>query len=150
MDASRREFYGRGSMGFFEWIFGKPNQSKGFHAELPGPVDFEVEVVGTSKYQRAIEKAAGGRTEDGVEVFVQALLVFENDNPHDSNAVQVFVDRKLVGYMKRDDAKSYRKQILKVGRGELVGCCAAKIVGGWDRGPDDRGYFGVRLDLPHT
>jgi hypothetical protein len=130
-------------------LLGQRKESVSFHAELPGPGDFEVEVVGTSKYQRAIEIIAGGRSEDSVDIHVQALLVFENDNPHDPNAVRVVIDRMLVGYMKRDDAKSYRQQILKVGRGELVGCCAAKIVGGWDRGPDDRGFFGVRLDLPH-
>ena len=26
--------------------------------------------------------------------------------------------------------------------------CSALIVGGWDRGPDDQGYFGIKLDLP--
>jgi hypothetical protein len=136
-------------MGLFNWLFPSPKPTTGFHAELPGPGEFQIEAVGTSKYQRALELAAGGRNEDGVEVYVQALLVFENDNPHDANAVKVFIGHTLVGYLKRTDAKSYRQQILKAGRGELVGCCAAKIVGGWDRGPDDQGYFGVRLDLPH-
>lgn len=26
--------------------------------------------------------------------------------------------------------------------------CSAMIVGGWDRGKGDTGYFGVKLDLP--
>jgi hypothetical protein len=130
-------------------LSGKNKKPAGIHAELPGPGDFEIEAVGTSKYQRALESAAGGRAEDGVEVLTHAILVFENDNPHDSNAVQVFLGSKLVGYLSRDNAKSYRKQILKAGRGELVGRCEAKIVGGWDRGTSDRGHFGLRLDLPH-
>jgi len=93
-------------MGLFSWLSGKNKKPSGIHAELPGPGDFEIEVVGTSKYQRALESAAGGRSEDGVEVFTHAILVFENDNPHDSSAVQVFLGSTLVGYLSRTTRKA--------------------------------------------
>ena len=48
---------------------------------------------------------------------------------------RVVINRKLVGYLKPDDAKGYRKQILKFGKGELVGRCVARssLVGTADR-----------------
>ena len=75
-------------MGLFNWLFGSRARPVQFHAELPGPGDFDVDVVETSKYQAAIERAAGGHGEKSIEVSVNALLFFENDNPHDEDAVK--------------------------------------------------------------
>jgi hypothetical protein len=135
-------------MGFFAKLFA-PKQPQ-LHADLPGPGDFALEIVGTSHHQTTLERIAGGRTEDSADVLVQAVLIFEDHNPHDANAVMVLIDGKLVGHLKRSDAPLYRQQILKAGYGPLPGRCAAKIVGGWYRDEDDRGYFGVRLDLPYS
>jgi hypothetical protein len=141
-------------MGFLRWLLGGRSAADHgatpeSHAQFRGPGDFQARVVGTAKHQAAIEALTGARGKRAVQVFVQAMLVFDNDDPHDRNAVQVFVGGRLVGYLRREDAKSYRQQILKAGRGEMVGCCSAKIVGGQDGGPDDPDYFGVRVDLPH-
>lgn len=99
-----------------------------------------LDVVGESHYQRELEEIAGGRTEDGVDLSVDAELVPQDDNPHDQNAVAVQVNGTIVGFLPREQAAAYRC----AGRGrEKHG---ARIVGGWYRGRDDRGHFGVKLE----
>ncbi|MDE2465490.1 MAG: hypothetical protein KGO02_17520 [Alphaproteobacteria bacterium] len=115
---------------------------------LAGPGTFEVEVVGESHYQKALEKLCGGRTEDSAEKKCQATLVLEDSNPYDSNAVRIDVDGATVGYLPRDTAKVYRQRLKEAGHPQLLGTCDAVIRGGWDRGNGDKGSFGIRLDLP--
>jgi len=69
----------------------RTKKPSGIHAELPGPGDFEIEVVGTSKYQRALDRPLAGEAKMAWRSSTHAILVFENDNPHDSSAVQVFL-----------------------------------------------------------
>lgn len=137
-------------MGFFDWL--KSNRPPGVHvdATLPGPGDFAIEVVGESSYQDAIESVAGGRTEDGCELVVDAVLVLEDTNPYDPNAVQVLIAGCVCGYLNRENARAYRKQLKKAGQPDITASCKAMIVGGWERVQNDHGRFGVRLDLPYT
>lgn len=115
---------------------------------IEGPGDFAVDVVGESNYQGAIEGVAGGRTEDSSEKIVTAILSLEDSNPYDNKAVAVFLGGKLCGYLDRETARSYRKQLKASGHPKLTAACKAMIVGGWDRGGGDRGHFGIKLDLP--
>jgi hypothetical protein len=46
-----------------------------------------------------------------------------------------------------EHAKRYRENLKKNDVSLRPRSCAALIVGGWDRGGDDRGSYGVRLDL---
>lgn len=118
-------------------------------AMIQGSGDFAVCAVGESHYQRALARAAGGRTEDGVEVEVTATLVFEDSNRHDPNAVYVEVGGRKVGYLSREDAVEFRQQVKKLNIPRHVPLrCRALIVGGWSRdGGRDRGHFGIRLDF---
>lgn len=100
-----------------------------------------MEIVGESHYQGALERLAGGRTADGVDVPVRAFFTPERDNPHDPNAVAVTVSGEQVGYLSRASAAVYRGAL-----GAAVSSCEGRIVGGWDRGAGDRGFFGLRLD----
>lgn len=115
---------------------------------IDGPGNFEIEVVGESHYQPALESICGRRTRDGAQKYVQATLLLEDQNIHDSHAVRIDVEGRTVGYLPRDTARSYRKRIREAGHPRLIGHCNAVIRGGWDRGPADRGYFGIWLDLP--
>lgn len=117
---------------------------------ISGPGLFSVDVVGESHYQRALQRISGRRTEDSVEIYVQAVLVHEDQNPHDRMAIRVDIKGQTVGYLDRETARSYRKALAAAGQARLDTTCDAVIVGGWDRGPQDRGHFGVRLDLPTT
>jgi hypothetical protein len=120
------------------------------HGNIPGPGDFAIEVVGESRYQEAFTHVAGGKKRDGCEKYVEAILFPENNNPYDSNAVQVFVGGYLCGYLDRETAVSYREQLRAAGCPGITARCKAVIVGGWDRGGGDCGHFGVKLDLPHA
>jgi hypothetical protein len=108
-------------------------------------------VVGESRYQRALSRAAGGRTEDGVEVEVQAQLVFEPDNPHDPHAVAVYVGGDKVGYIAREYNVAFRQEVAALNLDpSLPLVCRGLIVGGWSRGGGaDLGSFGIRLDIPY-
>lgn len=108
---------------------------------------YAVGAVGESNYQAALEKVAGGRKPRGVNKVVTAELRLEDDNPYDANAVEVLIDGLKVGYLSRVDARSFRteagEQLESAGR--IL--CRGKIRGGWERGPRDRGHFGVVLDI---
>src|SRR5262245_42090638 len=115
----------------------RPNPAKPhihIDAALPGPGKFSVQVVGASSYQEALELAAGGRSEDGVEKIVDAVLLLEDSNPHDPMAVQILIGGYVCGYLGRENAKAYREQLRKAGHPKVTISCKAKIVGGWDRG----------------
>lgn len=107
-------------------------------ANLPGDGSFALEAVGESHYQTAL-RAIVGRGE--VRHNCRATLILENDNPHDVNAVRIDVDGRTVAYLKRSDAKKYRRQVAKYGN--LRAECDAVIVGG---GPGRS--LGIWLDLP--
>jgi hypothetical protein len=115
---------------------------------LPGPGRFDVETVGESHYQDALEAICGPRTEDGEDRVVEAWLVLEDANPYDALAVRVDIDGHVVGYLSRVNARVYREQLAAQAVGVVRASCLARIRGGWDRGPDDQGFYGVFLDLP--
>ncbi len=134
---------------------------------IEGTGDYEFDIVGESHYQDALEDLAGPKVEGGVDVRMVAVLVKDDNNQFDKNAVAVFLMPKFpgngvhVGYLRRSDAKKYRADLI-----ELPECtdglilCPAQIVGGWDNsdlnklGLYDRehdgpltGQYGVKLDI---
>jgi hypothetical protein len=133
-----------GSVNPAEWDFLEENIT----ANLPGPGTYSFDIVGESRYQKALEDICGGHDEDGVNQIVQAILIHEDDNPYDNQAIRVDVQGMTVGYLRREDAREFRRQLREAGHPGIVATCSAKIVGGWDRGRGDRGHFGVKLDLP--
>ncbi len=76
-----------------------------------------------------------------------AHIIPEPTNRHDVNAMRVDIDGMTVGYLSRKDAVTLRKRLREQGVDGPVSA-SALIVGGWDRGRDDVGSFGVRLDVP--
>lgn len=68
---------------------------------------YETEIVGESNYQQNIESFCAG----GSNVELTADLVLENDNAYDSKAVRVDIGGKVVGYLSRQDARTYRKML---------------------------------------
>ncbi|MBI3437880.1 MAG: hypothetical protein HY054_04395 [Proteobacteria bacterium] len=108
---------------------------------ISGPGAFALNVVGVSQYQRVLEVAA----EEGV---VEAVLMREDDNPYDDQAVAVFLDGERAGYLARADARRYRADLAAAGDANLSVRCAAKIVGGFETKTGERAHFGLKLDLP--
>jgi hypothetical protein len=114
---------------------------------IQGKDYYEKRVVGTMRYQDVLERICGGKTEESAEEYVTAVLVLEDDNPKDNQAVRVEMGGATVGYLSRRDAREYREWLQRQGRMAPMVKCKAVIVGGWDKGDGDEGHFGVRLDL---
>ena len=108
---------------------------------------YTVEVVGEVHRQDALNAICGGKCEDGHDLKTTAQLLLIDDNPYDPNAVGVFINSELVGYIPRDAARHVRAEVIGLSPDERPVTCDAKIVGGWDRGDGDEGHYGVKLSL---
>lgn len=147
-------------MGLFQRLFGgsearatptpkleRPASAGADPIRLQGLGVFSLEAVGESKYQESLEAICGGRSEDGADCFIDAVLIHEDENPYDSQAVRIDVAGSTVGYLSRKHAREYRLQMARTGHAGVAATCAARIRGGWDRGDGDTGPFGIRLDI---
>ena len=107
-----------------------------------------VNVAGESHYQEALREIVGSRGPGEVAVDTEAVLVPEPSNPHDPKAVMVQIDRKLVGYLPREEAVAYGPTLAELaGRGR-TGLCEARIAGrGDESGTSNLGVF-LRLPDP--
>ena len=116
---------------------------------MPVCVDYGVDIVGESHYAEALERIAGGRTEDGTvrgrDELLVAALVPQPSNPYDPNAIAVEIEGELVGHLCRDDAVRLGPMIKRVIVERGAAICACNLKGGWDRGRSDRGNIGVVL-----
>lgn len=74
---------------------------------VPNATYPNIEVVGESSYESQIRSQFGPLAKDqDKELFTEAVLVPEPDNPYDSNAISVRVKQAVVGYLSRDDARA--------------------------------------------
>jgi hypothetical protein len=99
---------------------------------------FDQEVVGESNYQSALRSIWDKCTEEGLD----AILLHEDTNKHDNKAVAVLVDKKLVGYLNRNDARAFRRRCEKERVGS-VSICKARVFGREGK----EGLIGIWLDL---
>ena len=106
-----------------------------------------VDVVSAGNCQAALNRIAVGRTEDGHDLQTLAFLVPEPDNEFDSNAIHVQIDKMKVGYLSPLDAEDYQPVVGELMSDGNIGAVIATIQGGWRRGKDDEGHYGVVLDL---
>lgn len=109
--------------------------------------DFDFEVVGESNYQSAIASLAGSHGERSASTECIAHLVLENSNRYDSSAVAVQILGRTVGYLSREDARSFRRRLGQKGLSGQTTTCDACIVGGGTRRSGEKLYYGVKLDL---
>ena len=109
--------------------------------------DFEFEVVGESNYQAAIAAVAGDHGGEQADQECVAALVPEDDNRFDSKAVAVLINGRTVGYLSRNDARSFRRRLGQKGLGGAITTCAACVVGGGTRRNGEKLSYGVRLDI---
>jgi len=134
------------------FFFIRGAKSSGQPATLPtikGNGEYEVEVVGESRYQKHLISICGKPTEDGTTKEIYAGLLLEDSNKHDDKAVAVHIENGCVGYLSRSDARAFRKAIAQTAYAKYGAFqVKALIRGGWDRGDGDTGMYGVRLDMP--
>jgi hypothetical protein len=132
----------RGDMGLWRRLSASPVAARGV---VVGDGAFAFQIAGASHYQDALALICGGRTREGVHGFrCAALLAPESKNPYDRNAIEVIIRGARVGYLHRDVALEFLLVLQRYRFRDAA--CEAEIVGGWDRGPVDRGFFGVRLN----
>jgi len=106
----------------------------------------DLDVVGESYYQENLWRLVGPRWPDErVRHPVYAVLIAEDDNPYDANAVAVWVQGLKVGHLSRANARRYRPGLLSLQRrcGQPV-ALSGVIVGGGIR-EDGPGRLGVFL-----
>ena len=134
-------------MGIFSWLSGNKKGQQQI-VRLEGPGEFDLEIVGESHYQKELNSITGGKTRDGHEMEVEALLIHDNKNPYDNQAIAVSIEGEIVGHLDRKLARQFRKRMNEAGVPGYPAVCNAVIVGGWKRPNGDEGNYGVRLDLP--
>lgn len=117
---------------------------------LQGTGDFAQEVVGESHYQDNLAAICGERKPDGENRIVEAVLVLDDSNPYDPNAVRVDIKGMTVGYLSKEVAPHFREHMTSLGHRSTSFQCRANIRGGWDRGGGDTGHYGVWLELPRA
>lgn len=141
-------------MDFFRKLFTStkpsvPPKNEPDEVELRGKGDFDLEIVGESHYQQALEEICGPRKKRGEDLIIEATLILEDDNKYDrGNAVRVEIKGKQVGYLSKEIAQAYRQTMKTSGHPKAIATCQANIRGGWLRDDGDKGHYGVWLDIP--
>lgn len=115
---------------------------------IRGPGHYPINVAGESFYPEAFAALCGPRGQEPVNIEVRARLELQDDNEYDKHAVRVSIQGHQVGHLSREAARAFRRTVRygKLSEYEAFEC-AALICGGWDRGADGAGNYGVRLDL---
>jgi hypothetical protein len=137
-------------MGLFNWLFGKGAPADGAESAPPRarvPVlvqnkGYNLEVVGEQQHQNALLRLVGGHSRSGHREEFEALLRAQPGNPHDPNAVAVFIREAQVGYLPADKAAAFRAKLPEVTEAK----CWAVVVGGWRTNQHDEGSCGVYLN----
>ena len=107
---------------------------------------FNIPLVGELQWQDNISAVVGGRCEEGHNCHVPAQLVAWNES-RDADSVAVLINGQPVGWLHPDLSHDARRALERISPAGKPVTCKAKILGGWDRGARDRGYFGVKLSL---
>jgi hypothetical protein len=110
----------------------------------------DLEVVGESYRQENLRRVLDGqhRPEVRVRMDVYAMLLAEDGNPYDANAISVWIDGLMVGYLPRDEARRLRPGLLALQEREGKPIALAGVIAGGgarDDGPGMR-MLGVFLN----
>jgi hypothetical protein len=113
---------------------------------LHGNGRYDFGLVGVSRYLLNLEKIYGTDHADDEGKVVDAVLILDNNNAKDKNAVRVEVQGQTVGYLPPDLAKAYRRRLQEGAYLNARGICKARITSRMYRsiGAD----YVIRLDLP--
>ena len=107
---------------------------------------FDVTVVGVSFYQTVLANICGNRCGKSLDVFTQADIIPDDDNPHDKNAVRVDINGETVGHLSRKNAVLWRSKMISDKHSGKVKC-PAKISGNGGRSSDYKLSFDLSFDI---
>lgn len=107
---------------------------------------FPVKIVGAHFYHSDIARIARNKVGCNALVFCTALLIPEENNFHDSNAILIKIDSEKVGHLSRDLALEFRNRLAIQGLTGQTTTCDAVISGGIET-PDKTYDYIIELDL---
>jgi HIRAN domain len=109
-----------------------------------------LEVVGESHYQDNLWQLVGSKADrsERIRVEITAVLAAEPYNPHDANAVAVWIDGLKVGHLSRDDAQIYQPGLLALQEKHGKPVALAGVIAG--RGTHDGGLGRLGVFLDHN
>jgi HIRAN domain len=107
----------------------------------------DLEVVGESRYQDNLWRLVGRRYDPGERVREEttAVLVAEPDNPHDANAISIWIDGLKVGYLSREDAQRHHAGLLALQDKHRMPVALSGVIAGGGLRDDGPGRLGVFL-----
>lgn len=129
-------------MGLLSWLFREGKKMPSIVKSNSGT--FSSYAVGHRHHQDALKRIFFDRTPENNEKLVEAILVIDDANPYNSQAVRVDIQGQTVAYLKDENAKQFRKKMKEKDLSEIKATCAAKIVY-WERKSNN---YLVILDLP--
>ena len=120
--------------------------------EIPfveGKGHFDVEVVGTHLYEKALVAITGGRKSGGVNMSVVATVSPEVSKRYNEDAVSVKIKGKKVGHLSDDGENTeFRQWVYENTGDEQTIKCNARISGGQGSALNADGPFYINLDIP--
>lgn len=117
------------------------------HFAWPERGQYDFEIVGESHYQMVLAALADVPDTPDQEKTGTAILVPEDTNPHDNKAVRVTVQGLTVGYLSREDARSYRRRLAAKKLGMVPASCGILVTGGHQLRDGTRASYGAMLDI---
>lgn len=112
----------------------------------PALGEYDFDVVGESNYQNVLS-ALSDTASPNDEKTGLAILVPEDTNPFDNKAVKVTVQGLTIGYLSKEDARSYRRRLATKKLGMVPASCGVLITGGHMLKDETRAHFGAQLDI---
>ena len=117
------------------WLFSFPRNSLDTNSKPPrlhwSPTGlFQLKIIGSHYYHENIAKIAKNPNGENALVFCSAILIPEDTNPHDKNAIKIQIEGTHVGYLSREDATRFRSYFKKFGLDIQTTTCDAVISAG--------------------
>ena len=109
--------------------------------------EYDFVVVGESHFQSSLAQIASKYGSSTAQQECFAHLIPEDDNEFDNKAIKVAVDGLTVGYMDRENARSFRQRLGKKGWAGQTTYCQALVVGGGNLPNGETRLYGIQLDL---
>lgn len=107
----------------------------------------DLEVVGESRHRETLRRVLGDRARPGeyVRKPIYAMLLAESGNPHDPDAVSVWIDGLMVGYLPPAEAERLRPGLLALQEAEDQPVALDGVIAGGGIRDDGPGQFDVFL-----
>lgn len=119
------------------------NVSAGNLFAWPELGEFNFEIGEDGRFQDALTKLANGPAK--AKKIVTANLIPEDDNPEDDRSVRIDINDMTVGYMRRDNARSFRRRLSAKQLKDQTTACQAIVASTSGQGAQTA--YNVLLDL---